>query len=81
MKVGDYITVQKIVNQSVCRWVVLIDLKDDIYGGVEGGIIKHIADTKREAGDISAELTLNGADTYLVCGAIQPLCVGGVFAE
>jgi len=81
MKIGDYVTVDDIKNQSICRWVVLVDLKEDIYGGVEGGTIKHIEDTKTEAGDKEAELSMDGIDTILICGALEPLSVGGVFVQ
>ena len=75
MKIGDYVTTQQIADQSVCRWVVLVDIKDGIYGGVEGGIIKYIEDTKTKAGDKAAELNLSGIEAYLLCGALEPLSV------
>ena len=81
MKIGDYVTLDEIKHQNVCRWIVLVDIKEGIYGGVEGGIIRHIAETKREAGRIAAKLDLSGTETYLTCGAIEPLSVGGVFVE
>jgi len=84
MKIGEYITVQEIMDQSECRWVVLSDLTFVDYGdyeGEEGGIIRCIADTKREAGKIDIALNRDGVDTLLVCGAIEPLSVGGVFVE
>jgi hypothetical protein len=81
MKIGDYVTIDEIKNQSVCRWIVLVDLEDDIYGGVEGGVIKYIENTKIKAGDKTAELNLSGIDAYLTCGALEPLSVGGVFVE
>jgi len=81
MKIGDYVTVDEIKRQSVYRWIVLVDMKEGNYGGVEGGIIKYIADTKRDAGSVAAKLDLSGMETYLTCGAIEPLSVGGVFVE
>ena len=81
MKIGDYITIDEIKSQSVYRWIVLVDLKEGNYGGVAGGIIKYIADTKREAGSIAANLNLDGTEAYLTCGAFEPLSVGGVFVE
>jgi len=84
MKIGDYVTVQEIADQSVARWVVLADLKFVNYGGyedVEGGIIRYIANTKSEAGDIWCELPDEGGETLLVCGALDELCVGGVVVE
>jgi len=56
MKIGDYVTIQEIKNQSVARWVVLTDLVEGKYGGSVGGVIKFIADTKSEAGDVWADL-------------------------
>jgi len=81
MKIGDYVTVDEIKSQSICRWVVLVDLTEDGYGGVDGGTIKHIEDTKSVAGDKEAELSMNGVDTILICGALEPLSVGGVFVQ
>ena len=81
MKIGDYITINEIKSQSICHWVVLVDIKESLYGGVEGGIIKYIEDTKTKAGDKAAELNLNGVDAYLTCGALEPVSVGGVFVE
>jgi hypothetical protein len=80
MKIGDYVTIQEIMNQSEARWVVLVDLAESEYGGSEGGVIRFIGNNE-EAGDITAELALNGTDALLVCGALEPLCVGGVFIE
>ena len=81
MNIGDYVTIDEIKNQDVCRWIVLTDLEDDIYGGVEGGTIRHISNTKREAGDIAAEFNLSGVEAFLTCGAFETLSVGGVFVE
>jgi len=81
MKIGDYITVQEIADQSAYRWIVLVDLIEGMYSGVKGGTIKYIADTKREAGNVAAELNLGGTEAYLVCGALEPLSVGGLFVE
>jgi hypothetical protein len=81
MKIGDYITVQAIINQSEVRWVVLSDLEEGNYDSVEGGIIRCISSTKREAGDMAIELERNGIDTYLVSGAYEGLVLDGVFVE
>jgi hypothetical protein len=78
MNIGDYITIDEIKSQSVCRWIVLSDLVDDIYGGVEGGVIRVIANTKKEAGEKRTALSTNGADTIIICGAFEELSVGGV---
>ena len=81
MKIGDYVTVDEIKNQSICRWIVLVDIKEGNYGGVEGGIVKYISDTKKEAGTVAAKLNLSDIEAFLTCGAIEPLSVGGVFVE
>ena len=81
MKIGDYVTTQEIADQSVCRWVVLIDLDFNDNGAPKGGIIKCIANTKNEAGQVWADLNLQGFTTLLTCGALEPLSVGGVFVE
>jgi len=81
MKIGDYVTDDEVMNQGVCRWVVLTDLKFDDNGELEGGIIKHIANTKKEAGDKAAELNLSGVTAVLTSGALENLSVGGVFVE
>ena|GEM_PF-584386 len=84
MKIGDYVTVQEIMNQSEARWVVLSDMVYMDYGGyegTEGGTIRHIADTRREAGQVSVDMELSGIPTLLIRGAIEPLSVGGVFVE
>jgi hypothetical protein len=81
MKVGDYVTVQEIMNQSECRWVVLANLKFTERNGVKGGTVGYIGNTKTEAGDAQYELEHDGSDTYLVCGACEELVVGGVFVE
>jgi hypothetical protein len=80
MKIGDYVTVQQIAEQSECRWVVLTDLVAGKYGSTTAGIIRFIGDNE-EAGDLTAELTLSGTRALLVCGALEPLCVGSVFVE
>jgi len=81
MKVGDYVTVQQIMNQSAARWVVLSDMEFGAYYGVEGGIIRFIADTKAKADEKELELDRAGIDTYLVSGSWQTLVVDGVFVE
>ena len=84
MKIGEYVTIQEIKDQSDARWVVLTDFDYQDYGGfddIEGGIIRCIANTKREAGDASTDLHLNGIDTLIIRGAIEQLSVGGVFVE
>ena len=83
MKVGDYVTIQAIKDQSVARWVVLTDLVRKDYGyctGTDGGVIRFIGDNE-EAGDAAAELEDNGIPTLVIRGAIEPLSVGGVFVE
>jgi len=81
MKIGEYVTTQEISNQSACRWVVLVDIKEGVYNSVEGGIIRYISDTKRDAGHIAAQLNLSGTEAVLICGALESLSVGGVFVE
>jgi len=81
MKIGDYVTTQEIHDQSECRWVVLVNLVDDAYGGVDGGIIEHISHTKTEAGKIAAKLNQSGTEAVIICGAFESLSVGGVFVE
>jgi hypothetical protein len=83
MKVGDYVTIQAIKDQSVARWVVLTDVVVKDYGycvGHEGGIIRFIGDNE-EAGDAAAALENSGTRTLIIRGAIEPLSVGGVFVE
>jgi hypothetical protein len=83
MKIGDYVTIQAIKDQSECRWVVLSDLVHKDYGycfGTDGGVIRFIGDNE-EAGDAAAELENNGISTLIIRGAIEPLSVGGVFVE
>ena len=85
MKIGDYVTVQEIMDQSICRWVVLTDFEYHDFGDyedIEGGIIRCIADTKREASEVSVPLHLSGTDTLLVSGTWgDPLVLDGVFVE
>lgn len=82
MKIGDYVTVDEIMNQNVCRWIVLSDIKEGIYGGVEGGIIRIIADTKTESWEKEVELGLVDEDTYLVSGMLEEsLIISGVVVE
>ena len=87
MKIGDYVTIQEIKNQSVCRWVVLTNLRFVDYGdyeGVDGGVVNYIADTKDEAGDAWCNLDDDAVGgTLLLCGALPEyeLCVGGVIVE
>jgi len=81
MKIGDYVTTQEIADQSVCRWVVLSDFVYGEYGGLVGGTIRYIADTKTEAGNRELEFCADGVETVLVCGALEPLSVGSVFVE
>ena len=35
MKIGDYVTIQEIADQSEYRWVVLSDFEYHDYGGYE----------------------------------------------
>jgi len=81
MKIGDYVTTQQIADQSICRWVLLTDFVYGEFGGVIGGTIALIADTKTEAWEKEVALGLADEDTLLVCGALEPLSVGGVFVE
>jgi len=81
MKIGDYVTVQEIMEQSACRWVVLSDLLIADDYDVEGGVVRFIEDTKIKAGKNAAQLELNGTPTLLVSGTWESLCVGGVFVE
>jgi hypothetical protein len=81
MKIGDYVTTQEIADQSTYRWVVLSDFVYGEYGGVIGGTIRYIADTKTEAGDKEVELSERGIETTLVCGTLSHLNVGSVFVE
>ena len=81
MKIGDYVTTQEIMNQSKCRWVVLSDLVLGEYNAVEGGIIRVIADTKKESWEKEVELGLADEDTILIGGSGQGLIVGGVLVE
>jgi len=81
MKVGEYVTVQEIMNQSEARWVVLSDIEPTPRHGVKGGTIRCIAYTKREAGMFAAELAQNDVDTVLISGSWEELVVGGVFVE
>ena len=83
MKIGDFVTVQSIKDQSACRWVVLTDLLFDENGDAEGGTVAYIADTKSKAGDAAYEIDRNGTENLLLCGTLQEyeLCVGGVFVE
>ena len=82
MKIGDYVTTQEIADQSTYRWVVLSDLDFTESGRPSGGIIRCIADTKKEAGQFWAEINLKGDTTSLLtCGALEPLSVGGVLVE
>jgi len=81
MKVGTYVTVQEIMDQGECRWVVLSDLKHGEYYGVEGGIIRCIGHTKAEVGKVAVELERGGIETYLVSGAWEALVLDGVFVE
>ena len=81
MKIGDYVTVDEVMNQSACRWVVLSDLQETELGGIKGGTIRFIADTKTEAGNMAVKLEQSGHTTYTVNGALDALCVGGVFVE
>ena len=81
MKIGDYVTVQEIKDQSECRWVVLTNLVYNDYGdyeGVDGGIIKCIESSNEKAWDVWAELNSEENPSLLICGAIEPLSVGGV---
>jgi len=81
MRVGDYVTIDEIKQQDGCRWVVLTDFVDGKYGGLIGGLIRFIADTKSEAGEVAARLNLGGTDATLVCGSLDELVVGGVLVE
>jgi len=84
MKIGEYITVQKIKDQSEYRWVVLTDLdfrQLDGYESLEGGIVRYFADTKREAGDAICEIEEDGTEAILLCGTLEDLCIGGVIVE
>ena len=81
MNIGDIVTVQDIANQNHHRWVVLIDLITTNDGDIKGGTIKYIEDTKIKAGNKALKLHKNGVTTLLVCGALEPLSLGGVFVK
>ena len=81
MNIGDYVTVQDIANQTAHRWVVLVDLKTDDDGDIDGGTIKYIEDTKVKAGNKRAKLSDKGITSLLVSGSAEGLVVGGVFVK
>jgi hypothetical protein len=84
MKIGDYVTVQEIMNQSESRWVVISDFIFHDYGdyeGLKGGTVRAVAHTKREAGKKATELEHDGIPTLLISGTWEHLHVGGVFVE
>jgi hypothetical protein len=83
MKIGDYVTVEDIMNQSACKWVVLVDLvTDDDEAAVLGGTVKIIEDTKTAASRKAKPLYDADIDTLLVPGALGPsVIVGGVFVD
>jgi len=81
MKIGDYVTVQEIMDQSTCRWVVLTDFVFGELDDIEGGIIRCIEHTKTQAGKIAAKLNLSGTPALIVSGTWETLCVGGVLVE
>ena len=80
MNIGDVVTIQDIANQTFHRWVVLADLTSD-NGGVKGGTIMHIEETKAKASNKELKLHKKGISTLLVCGALEPLNIGGVFVN
>ena len=81
MNIGDYVTVQEVADQSINRWVVLVDLCTTDDGDIEGGIIRYIEDTKVAAGEKTAQLYAEGTTALLVCGTIEPLSLGGVLVN
>jgi len=83
VKIGEYVKIQTIKDQSTARWVVLSDLLFDENGDADGGIVRCIESTKSKAGDIAYDLDKNGTENLLVCGALKEyeLCVGGVLVE
>ena len=83
MKIGEYVLIQEIKNQSKARWVVLSNLTFTANGSPEGGAICYIADTKGAAGDFAYDLDCDGTENLLVCGTLDEyeLCVGGVIVE
>ena len=50
-------------------------------GGVIGGTIALIADTKTEVWEKEVALGMADEETLMVCGALEPLSVGRVFVE
>ncbi|MCL1845017.1 MAG: hypothetical protein FWF77_03850 [Defluviitaleaceae bacterium] len=81
MKVGDYVTIQEIKDQSEARWVVLTDLDYRDFGDyedVEGGIIRHIDDSNGKAWDAWSKFNSEENPSLLIRGAIESLSVGGV---
>ena len=82
MKIGDYVTIDEVKQQSIYRWIVLVDLDFSApYDGLTGGVIKYIEDSKSKAGIKKAALGEAGVDAILICGASDELSVGGVFVE
>jgi hypothetical protein len=81
MNIGEYVTIQDIKNQTLHRWVVLVDLVTDDDGDIDGGTVKYIENTKVKAGNKKAKLYDKGITALLVSGSTEGLCVGGVFVK
>ena len=59
---------------------MLTDLVAGKYGGTTAGIIRFIGDNDA-AVDAICNIEADGTHAVLVCGALEELCVGGVFVE
>ena len=69
MKIGEYVSIESIMNQSMYKWVVLVDLQIDDEGvEVLGGTIKFIGNTKSETGKKAETLYDMGVDAMVIPG-------------
>ena len=78
IKVGQRIELNWLAKQLYPFWVVLINL-DRRMGGVYGGEVKHIAESKTKAGNRAVALENKGIETFVTSGSFDGICVGDIF--
>jgi hypothetical protein len=79
VKIGDYVQMEAVMNQTDHKWVVLSPLTIDEYGDVSGGCVFALEHLVSVADKKASAARKNGERALVVQGLTPGVIVGGVF--
>jgi hypothetical protein len=79
--IGQKITLKWLKKQIFPMWVVLVDLIYSTDGGVVGGTVKYVEQSKSKAGSKAAKLEAKDIGTLVTRGATGGVHLGEVFLD